>query len=287
MMKESATFWHAPDIGDLELLKATYISHTFSRHTHPGYVIGMIESGVEVFYYRGETYAAMPGDVVVINPDEVHTGHSGNKQGWTYRMLYPAVQTLKMVADAMADRPVEMPWFPEAVIKDRPLAARIRQLHVLLERSTSSLERQVCYYDVMGELIRTKAGNAPASKKQGFERQAVKKARQLIHDTLSENISLETISDHAGLSTFYFARIFRQHTGLPPHAYRKQQRIQRAKQLLRARMPISQVAVETGFADQSHLTRHFKQIVGVTPGQYTPPLQKPEDSRSGVAKGLQ
>jgi AraC-like DNA-binding protein len=130
------------------------------------------------------------------------------------------------------------------------------------------MERQVNYYDVMGELIRTKAGNAPTAKKQGFERQAVKKARQLISDTLSENISLETISDHVGLSPFYFTRIFRHYTGLPPHAYRKQQRIQRAKQLLRAQMPISQVAFETGFADQSHLTRHFKQIVGVTPGQY-------------------
>lgn len=267
-MKEHATFWHAPDIGDLELLKATYISHAFSRHTHQGYVIGMIERGAEVFYYRGETHVALPGDVVVINPDEVHTGHSGDKQGWTYRMLYPTVQTLKMVADAMADRPVEMPWFPQAVIKDRPLAVKIRQLHMLLERSTSQMERQENYYDVMGELIRTKAGNAPTTKKQGFERQAVKKARQLINDTLSENISLETISDHVGLSPFYFARIFRQHTGLPPHAYRKQQRIQMAKQLLSTQMPISQVAIATGFSDQSHLTRHFKQIVGVTPGQY-------------------
>jgi AraC-like DNA-binding protein len=268
MMKESATFWHAPDIGDLELLKATYISHTFSRHTHQGYVIGMIERGAEVFYYRGETHVALPGDVVVINPDEVHTGYSGDKLGWTYRMLYPTVQTLKMVADAMADRPVESPWFPQAVIKDRPLAARIRQLHLLLERSASHLERQVNYYHVMGELIRTKAGNAPAEKKPGLERQAVKKARRLIDDTLSQNLSLETISRHVGLSPFYFARMFRQYTGLPPHAYRKQQRILRAKQLLRDRMPIVQVALETGFADQSHLTRHFKQIVGVTPGQY-------------------
>jgi AraC-like DNA-binding protein len=62
--------------------------------------------------------------------------------------------------------------------------------------------------------------------------------------------------------------MFTRHMGLPPHAYRKQQRIHKAKQLLRNRMPISRVAVEAGFADQSHLTRHFKQIVGVTPGQY-------------------
>lgn len=267
-MKETATFWHAPDIGDLELLKATYISHTFSRHTHPGYVIGMIERGVEAFYYRGETHAARPGDVVVINPDEVHTGHSGDERGWTYRMLYPAVQTLTSVAQAMADHPVDMPYFPRAVIKDRHLALKIKQLHVLLERSTSPLERQEQYYEVMGELIRTQARNSPALKKPGRERRAIQQALEMINDTISENISLETLSRQAGLSPFYFTRIFRQYTGLPPHAYRKQQRILLAKQLLRKRMPISQVAVEAGFADQSHLTRHFKQIVGITPGQY-------------------
>jgi AraC-like DNA-binding protein len=65
-----------------------------------------------------------------------------------------------------------------------------------------------------------------------------------------------------------FSRMFARHMGLPPHAYRKQKRIRKAKQMLIDRVPISRVAVETGFADQSHLTRHFKQVVGVTPGQY-------------------
>ncbi len=87
-MKESATFWQAPDIGDLELLKATYVSHMFARHTHEGYVIGVIEQGVEVYDYRGATHFALPGDIVIINPDMVHTGHAGVKTGWRYRMFY-------------------------------------------------------------------------------------------------------------------------------------------------------------------------------------------------------
>lgn len=267
-MKESATFWRAADIGDLELLKATYISHTFSRHTHPGFVIGMIERGVEVFCYRGKIHAAVPGDVVVINPDEVHTGHSGDAGGWTYRMFYPSIATILQVADSINDGPAEMPYFKEAVIKDRPLAMMIKQLHFLLETSRSVLERQAAFYQVMGQLILTHAGNAPAMKKTGMERQAIKKAVAHIHDNIAENTSLETLSAHVGLSPFYFARVFRQHTGLPPHAYRKQQRVFLAKQLLQGHMPIAQVAAETGFSDQSHLTRQFKQILGITPGQY-------------------
>lgn len=270
-IKETATFWHAPDLGDLELLKATYISHTFSRHTHPGYVIGMIERGVEVFYYRGETHFATPGDVVIINPDMVHTGHSGDEHGWTYRMFYPSIEVIKNVSEHMADAPVDTPYFKEAVIKNKPLAGKIRRLHHLLENSQCSLERQSQFYEVMTELILTYACNAPSLKKTRPERKAVRQVIDIINENLAENISLEALSAKVGLSPFYFSRVFQKQTGLPPHAFRKLQRIQSAKRLLRDQVPIAQVAVQTGFSDQSHLTRHFKQVVGVTPGQYANP----------------
>jgi AraC-like DNA-binding protein len=228
----------------------------------------MIERGVEVFYYRGKVHAALPGDVVVINPDEVHTGYSGDEKGWTYRMFYPSIATIRQVADGISDGVGDMPFFKEAVIKDRSLAREIRRLHRLLETSRCALERQASFYSVMGRLIIKHAGNAPAMKNTGTERQVITKAIAHVHDNICENTSLEELSAHVGLSPFYFSRIFRQYTGLPPHAYRKQQRIHLAKQLLRGNMPIAQVAAESGFSDQSHLTRHFKQIVGVTPGQY-------------------
>ncbi len=270
-MKEMAKFWHAPDLGNLELLKATYISHTFSRHTHAGFVIGMIEHGIEVFYYRGETHYASPGDVVIINPDMVHTGHSGDERGWTYRMFYPSIEVIKKVSDDMSDTFGDMPYFKEAVIKNKPLAEKIRRLHHLLEHTQCSLERQSQFYEVMGQLILSHASNAPPLKKAGLERKAVKYAVEHINDNLAENISLEALSAEVGLSPFYFSRIFQRHTGLPPHAYRKQQRIQLAKQLLRNKMSIAGVAAQAGFSDQSHLTRHFKQVVGVTPGRYIDP----------------
>ena len=97
-MKESATFWRAPEFGNLELLKATYVTHAFARHAHAGFVIGMIERGVEVFACRGQTHAAAPGDLVLINPDTVHTGHAGEAGGWTYRMFYPDIALMRQVA---------------------------------------------------------------------------------------------------------------------------------------------------------------------------------------------
>jgi AraC-like DNA-binding protein len=83
-----------------------------------------------------------------------------------------------------------------------------------------------------------------------------------------DNPSLETLAQIAGLSPFHFVRVFRQATGLPPHTYLTQLRINRAKAQLQAGDPIADVAAATGFSDQSHLTRRFKRIVGVTPGQF-------------------
>jgi AraC-like DNA-binding protein len=267
-MEETAKFWHAPDIGDLEMLKATYISHTFSRHTHAGYVIGIIEHGVEAYEYRGQTHFAIPGDIVIINPDMVHTGHAGNEQGWSYRMFYPSIALIQGLAETMAGRRDDMPYFNHTVIKDPALFRQMRHLHQVLEQSASRLDRQTCFYDVMGRLLLKHAGHPPAVRPTGTEHHAVAKAVAYIDDTLSQNISLQELSAHVGLSPFYFSRLFSRYTGLPPHAYRKQRRIQKAKQMLSYRVPIAQVAVETGFSDQSHLTRHFKQVVGVTPGHY-------------------
>jgi AraC-like DNA-binding protein len=267
-VKETTTFWHAGDIGELELLKASYVSHTFSRHTHPGYVIAIIERGVEAYDYRGRTHFAMPGDIVLINPDTVHTGHAGVKSGWSYRVFYPSIDLLQGLAEDMAQNKGNMPYFETTVIRDPLLARDLQKLHRILERSASRLDRQSRFNATMGRLLAKHAGNPPQIMPPRHEHRALQKAVAYIHGTLCENISLEALSAHAGLSPFYLSRVFTRHMGLPPHTYRKQLRIHKAKQLLRRRMPISQVAVETGFADQSHLTRHFKQIVGVTPGQY-------------------
>ncbi|MNE23662.1 Arabinose operon regulatory protein [compost metagenome] len=70
------------------------------------------------------------------------------------------------------------------------------------------------------------------------------------------------------LSPFHFARVFRQATGLPPHAWLKQRRLEQARALLKDGCAPSSVAMQLGFADQSHLNRQFKQAYGVAPGEY-------------------
>lgn len=105
--------------------------------------------------------------------------------------------------------------------------------------------------------------------KIGKQKKEVNRAREYIEDNYKENISIETLSTICGLSPFHLIRVFGQSIGVPPHIYLKQVRIKRAKELLAKGFPALFVAHEMGFVDQSHFSKQFKQITGITPRKYS------------------
>ncbi len=267
---EQAKFWQAQDLGQLDLLHATYITHAFTRHIHNGYAIGIIERGAETFYYQGQTHVAPAGSIVVINPGEVHTGQAVNNTGWTYRMLYPEINLVQQAAQAVSGRWRDFPDFPHPVIQDDYLVPIIRNLHITLERSLSTLERETHFISALTQLIARHADGKPKLLPVAKAHRGVLRAQEYLQAHYHENISLDQLADVAELSPYHFTRVFKEIIGLPPHTYLTQVRIEEAKTLLSQGYPIVQTAMETGFTDQSHLTRRFKRIVGVTPGQYQP-----------------
>jgi transcriptional regulator GlxA family with amidase domain len=96
----------------------------------------------------------------------------------------------------------------------------------------------------------------------------IREAREYLEAHCAEDVPLERLARMADLSAFHFSRVFRSETGLPPHTCQNQARIARAKTLLFGGMPAAQVAALTGFADQAHLSRNFKLLVGITPRQF-------------------
>ena len=93
-------------------------------------------------------------------------------------------------------------------------------------------------------------------------------AREYLEENLGRSVTLEELAHRANLGPFHLARVFRDEVGMPPHAYQMQARLGRARSLLLQGWPVARVARETGFADQSHLTRRFKRLVGVPPSRY-------------------
>ena len=260
----------ANDLGGLELLDAQFHNHTFSRHVHEGYCINVIESGAQRFYRSGVNHIAPQNSIVLVNADQVHDGHKAAENGWSYRAMYPTPELLSNVSLELQGVKSDAPWFPQAVVADAFMANKLRELFVLLSQSNNKLARETLYLSTMLQLISRHAKQTKPLLPLTHEPHVVRRMREYLDEHFADNVSMQTLADSAELSPFYLARLFNKTVGLPPHAYQVQRRVHNAKRLLRSefRYKLSDVAVECGFSDQSHLNRHFKRALGVTPGAY-------------------
>lgn len=264
---ERIRFWESPALAGVELLQARYIKQRFTPHVHEGFVFTVIEHGAQRFRHRGAEHLAPVGSMVLINPDEVHTGSSAHEQGWLYRAFYPAPAQVNGVLDELGLAHRGLPSFAASVLQDVELHRAFGQLHRLLDSDASMLQQQTAWRETLLMLFQRHAGVRQAAV-AGLEPRAVSLAKELLAARLGEPPSLEELAAAVNLSPFHFARVFRRATGLPPHAWLQQRRLEQARALLRDGCAPLSVALQLGFADQSHLTRQFKQVYGVGPGEY-------------------
>lgn len=261
---EWAKFWLRDGV---EHLHARYVTHAFAPHTHEGYVIASVRAGVEAFRYRGATHRARLGFVAFINPGEVHTGYAETVGGWRYRTLYPSVENLRQTTQQVFGVAAE-PYFPQAVVFDPDLAMRVRRYHLLSERGAGRGEREAAFLELISCAVSRHADGLFRLPEPRREPAAVQQVKDYLGTHLCEDVTLANLGALTGLSSYALLRAFRRHTGLTPHTYQLQRRLEAAKERLLLGETIASVATETGFFDQSHLGRHFKRVVGVTPGAF-------------------
>jgi len=263
---EAARYWRHAAVPGVDLLRARYVTHRYARHAHETYTLALIEAGVEEFRHDGSLLRAGPGAVALLNPEVVHTGHAGIPEGWSYRVLYPAVSVVRAVSAELGGGR-GTPRFRETVVADPRSARLVRAAHRAAEQGDPLASSSLLHAALAG-LLRQHAGGGlpPAGPLPG--RPAVRQAAGLLQERLTDPPSLAELAALTGLGTYALLRAFRAETGLPPHAYLNQARVREARRLLDQGVPPASAAAEAGFADQAHLTRHFKRIVGVPPGGY-------------------
>ena len=259
-------------LGAPELLHACYLTHRFPRHTHDGYGFGVIERGALGFRYRGEQVVAPAGSINLVVPDEPHTGEAADRRGWTYRMFYLGADLMERAHREVAGS--GLPYFRPGVIRDEPLAARLATLHqAIADGSEPRLTVESQLLALLTGLIRRHASQRPQEGGHAGARRELERVRDYIRQNFASEIGLERIASIAGLSPWHLARSFTRAFGVPPHAYQVQVRVAEARRLLTAGESVADTAAATGFTDQSHLTRHFKRLTGVTPGRYRKNVQ--------------
>ncbi len=272
--RESARMWKPGRLAGVFLLAADYRRQDFAPHIHEDYALGVIERGAMAFRYRGQGLVAPAGSVNLVVPGEAHDGHGLDAAGWSYRMFYLDPDLLARAASELAGRRAGPPHFAAGVLHDPGLAARVRGLHRLLEQDAAprlALEEKL--QDLLAHWIARHAERLPAARDAGREPGAVARARAILDARFGEDLSLADLAAETGLSAWHLARAFTTAVGLPPHAYLVQQRVRRARERLAGPQGLAELAADLGFADQSHFTRAFKRIVGVSPGAFRKILQ--------------
>jgi len=244
----------------VSLLRAHFVNHSFERHSHGEFCIGMTASGRQTFRSRGALHTSTRGRIVVFNPDQAHDGHAGDAQGFGYTMLYLQPE---VVAAAWGDSGAR--HFKHAVIDDPVCAQALGLALQALQSSHETLRAQALLDEAIAGLLGRHGQGEPGAAPQAAAAPWLERARDFMHHCSARNIRVEELAGEAGVSRVHFTRSFAAAYGVPPHVYLNRLRIQAAQRCMAAGSTLAEAALAAGFADQSHLSRRFKGSVGVTP----------------------
>lgn len=238
-------------------------SHSFARHTHEQFGIDVIHRGAHRSLSVRSTVEAVAGDTITVNPGEVHDGAPIGDAGRSWRILYvdPA-----LVADAIGDLSedkAQSAEFTSPAMRNARLGAEVARLFAVAT-SDAAVDSAVRWEE---KLLAVFAATMHVKTDRVIP-DAIGRARSAIDDDPTAPVTLSDLAAASGLSRFQVLRGFVRTTGLTPHAYIVQRRIDRARQMIAGGTPLATAAAASGFADQSHMTRVFVRKYGVSPRAY-------------------
>ncbi len=256
--------WHHRTL-NVSCLQAFHALHGYPRHSHDYYVIAVVDSGSQSFVYNGERWFTPADGLILLNPGDVHTGEPLDEHGYVHQAFYPTSEHMERIAEEIGGK---VPRFAVPRADDPEMAQQIRGLIAALRDDAPVLEAETRFLLTMAELIRRFGKQTARNLNGGAEHRAVQQAIDYLQAHYAEPISLTELADQVNFSRYYLLRIFRNTVGMPPHRYQETVRVQHAQRLLTEGESLAQVAYQVGFASQSHFTRRFKEIIGLTPGAY-------------------
>ena len=238
---------------------------SFKSHMHHTLSIGAVDQGEVHYNVNGKKANLAPGSLVIINPETLHACNPATQTGRSYYMLHLDTDWCYRVQQSMweVDRfvTVEKVRIDDGLLYDQYCRTMVHLMDekILLqekEQMLFSLVRKVFWVACIPRTMRKEC------------RDNIKKLKKLLSTDLQKDLPLDSLAEELDVNPYTLMRSFKAATGITPHAYRMNCRIEKARALLRQGWDITQTALECGFFDQSHFHRHFKAMTTVTPKAY-------------------
>jgi len=275
IIKPDITYWRKDYFKGVETCEVKNSRHVFPSHIHDDvYLISAMENGCSYCLedWNEKAYLAS-GECAFINPGMVHTGNPLGGKSQTYRMVYIEIQRLEEAAENIFEKDCSLPEFHKVISADRSVYANIIKFTDVFHNSSSGLEIEDSFYTSMAQVFSKNCG-LKINNSRYCEHKRISAAKEMLSENLDEKITLDDISKELSVSKYHFLRMFKESVGVAPHAYRNLKRVERAKTLLKSGHSAADTALMTGFNDQSHFTKKFREIVCATPGQYSKACSK-------------
>ena len=203
------------------------------------------------------------GDVIMVNPGEIHDGIpiGGRARGWRMLYLDPGLVAREVAAEVGGGPQITRP-----AVRDPMLAALFARFFA--QATAASPDRLALEQELLRCLVHVLRRHGIRRPSPAGSSPSVSKALERLDATPEEPTSLAELAALSGVSRFQLLRGFAREVGTTPHAYLVQRRVRLVRRLLAAGQSPAEAALRAGFADQSHMTRAFVRQFGITPGRY-------------------
>ena len=255
---------------DAELKVEAYhfqgIMQKFPNHFHEYYVIGFIEKGRRLLSCMDKECTIEPGDLLLFNPRDNHACEQIDGKTLDYRCINIQPEIMSRAVFEITGKEY-LPYFTPQVVFHSELAAVLRELHQIIMEEEKDFRKEEIFFFLLEQLIEeyTEQDMPTENAEQSTEVRAV---CEFLEKHYMENITLDDLCKLTGLSKYYLLRSFTKQKGISPYSYLETIRIDNAKKMLEQGILPIDVALQTGFTDQSHFSNFFKKFIGLTPKQY-------------------
>lgn len=258
---DEARFYRPRYLPGVELVSVAYQDRRFPEHSHNECVIGAVTAGAEALVVNGREHVVAAGAVLRLLPTEAHYNMVLGPETLRYNVFYIPRLTMETLGSGEGSGL----FFANRVTNDTEIFKTACSVHaLLLDNDVGRLEQE----SALAKLVQANMPQPSPQIKTGVRHGAATMMRLFIEERFMESFGLDDLSRLTNLSTFHLLRVFKATFGLTPLAFRNQRRVAEARLRLLDGEPIAQVAIDLGYADQSHLTRQFNRLVGTSPGRY-------------------